>query len=144
MVVKGLLALCLTALPATVLAQAAANPWFGTWELRLNQADEPPETLVYRDAGDGAMRMESVEQGSVIVTRFDGTPSPDIGSNGRREPALAIKATSPTSYTWTFYRAGKPFVEGVNTLSGDGKSFSEVSWLITKPGSTITHIYERK
>lgn len=43
---------------------AADNPWLGTWKMQVNTG-EPPETLVYSDAGDGAMWMVSVEMNSV-------------------------------------------------------------------------------
>lgn len=119
------------------------NPWFGLWSLRAEDAKGDPETLVYRDAGNAAMRMESVEARSIIVTRFDGAPSPDTGPKGAGN-TLAVKATSPTSYRWTFSVAGKPFVQGENTLAADRQSFTEVSWLVEKPGDKVTLVYERQ
>jgi hypothetical protein len=56
-----LVAVCLAALPVAAIAQTAASSWFGTWKLRLSDPSEKPETLVYSDAGGGAMRMVSVE-----------------------------------------------------------------------------------
>ena len=125
-------------------AQAKANPWFGTWQLRLKDAGEKPETLVYSDAGGGAMRMVSVEQRSVIITRFDGKPSADIGEGAGKGNALAVKSVSPTSYSWTFIMAGKPFVQGRNTLAADRKTFTETSWLVSKPSDIVTLVYERR
>ena len=126
------------------VAHAQDSPWFGTWTLRLKDAGEKPETLVYSDAGGGAMRMVSVEQKSVIVTQLDGKPAADVGYGAGKGNALAVKAVSPTSYTWTFFRAGKPFVRGRNTLAADRKSFTEVSWLVSKPGDRITLTYDRR
>jgi hypothetical protein len=40
-------------------------------------------------------------------------------------------------------KAGKPFVSGRNSLAPDRTTFSEVSWLITKPTETITLTYEK-
>lgn len=125
-------------------AQARESPWFGTWQLRLKGPSEEPETLIYSDAGNGAMRMVSVEQKSIIVTRFDGRPAADIGAGAGKGNALAIRATSPTSYEWTFYLAGKPFVKGRNRLLSDLKSFKEVSWRVSKPGDVVTLIYDRR
>jgi hypothetical protein len=139
-----LLIACAMAVQNMASAQVTLNPWFGTWELRLKAADEKPETLVYSDAGNGAMRMVSVEEKSVIVTRFDGKPAIDIGPRGSGEPTLAVKALSPTSYSWTFYRHSKPYVRGVNTLAADLKTFTEVSWLISEPGKTVTLTYDRR
>ncbi len=136
--------ICLAVLPLAATAQTAASPWFGTWKLRLKDASEKPETLVYSDAGNGAMRMVSVEARSVIVTHFDGKPSADIGGSAPAGNALAVKAVTPTIYTWTFIKAGKPFVSGRNSLAADGRTFTEVSWLVTKPAETITLIYERQ
>ena len=139
-------AIALFVLPPAALAQAQAvsSPWFGTWKLRLKAPGEAPETLVYSDAGGGAMRMVSVEQGSVIVTRFDGKPSADLGGRGTGEPVLAVEAKSPTRYAWTFFRAGKPYVRGINTLAADRKTFTEVSWRIAEPGKTVTLVYDRQ
>jgi hypothetical protein len=144
-VIKSMWAgVCLAVLPLAATAQTAASPWFGTWKLRLKDASETPETLVYSDAGDGAMRMVSVEAGSVIVTRFDGEPAADMGGTAPEGNALAVKALSPSSYSWTFIKAGKPFVSGRNSLAADGRTFTEVSWLVTKPAETITLIYDRQ
>lgn len=120
------------------------NPWFGTWALRAQDAGDQPETLIYSDAGDGAMRMESVEAKSLIVTRFDGTPVTDAGPANTSGNALAVTATSPTRYTWVFWTGGKPFVEGINTLAEDGRSFTEISWRVGKPDATVTLVYERR
>lgn len=68
------------------------SPWFGTWALRAEDAGDQPETLIYSDAGNGAMRMESVEAQSVIVTRFDGEPVRDSGpgDSGNALPTFAL------------------------------------------------------
>lgn len=144
MIKLGRLAVCLAVLPVAATPQMAENPWFGTWKLRLSDPAEKPETLVYSNAGDGAMRMVSVESKSVIVTRFDGKPASDTGENAANGTALAVKAISPTSYRWTFFKAGKPFVSGMNSLTSNRNSFTEVSWLVTKPAETITLTYDRQ
>ena len=95
-------------------APVTTNPWFGTWRLRLERPDDKPETLVYSDVGHGAMRMVSVEDRSELVTYFDGKPARDVGPGGGGG-ALAIRATSPVSYTWTFLKAGKSIVRGVTS-----------------------------
>jgi len=133
-------------LSVSLTAAAAQNPgnaWFGQWSLRAEDAGDEPETLIYSDAGNGAMRMESVEIGSVIVTRFDGTPVTDSG-RANSGAALAVTTTSPTSYTWVFWMNGQPFVEGENTLSQDRQSFTEVSWRVDQPDKTVTLVYERR
>ena len=135
---------CAIALSAHASAQPASNPWFGTWKLRLKTSDEKPETLIYSDAGNGAIRMHSVEENSVIVTRWDGKPASDTGPKGNGKPTLAVKAISPTRYTWTFFRDGKPYIRGTNTLAPDRMTFTEVSWLISRPGKTATLIYDRR
>lgn len=135
-------------LSAAILLSAPSwaqdRPWFGTWKLRLANADEKPETLVYSDAGGGAMRMVSVEADSVIVTRFDGKPSPDLGSGAGKRHALAVKAITPRSYSWTFLVAGKPIVRGRNTLSTDGRTFTEVARTVATPGKVFTLVYDRQ
>jgi hypothetical protein len=134
---------CLAVVPLTAAAPTPASPWFGTWKLRVSDPTESPETLVYSDAGGGAMRMVSVEQNSVIVTRMDGVAAADVGKDGGGR-TLAVRAITPTVYRWTFAIAGKPIAEGVNTLSVDGRMFEEVSWSPSKPGERITLIYERQ
>ena len=73
-----------------------------------------------------------------------GAPAPDIGTGARKGNALAITAVTPTSYTWTFFAAGKPFVQGRNSLAFDRMTFTEVSWLVSKPGKLVTLIYDRR
>ena len=124
-------------------APVQANPWLGTWHLRIKPG-EAPETLQYTDAGDGAMRMVSVETNSVIVTRFDGRPAADQGQTDGPARTLAIQWRSRTSYLWTFALDGVPFVQGLNTLVDDWQSFTEVAWRVTTPGKTTTLLYERR
>jgi hypothetical protein len=126
------------------VAQAATNPWFGTWKLRIDRADQAAETLIYSDAGNGAMRMTSVEDKSELVTRFDGKPSVDVGADCHPDWTLAIKAASPTSYTWLFSRSGKPVAQGFNALSHNAKTFTEVSWDVHNPAKATTVTYERQ
>ncbi len=125
-------------------ARAATNPWLGIWKLKVENSTQKPETLVYSDAGDGAMRMLSVEDESEGVTHFDGEPALDVGKSHHPERALAIKATSATSYAWIFTINGKPVAQGLNTLAKDLKTFKEVSWAVGDPKKTMTVIYERQ
>lgn len=125
-------------------ALAASNPWLGTWRLKLSAPGQKPETLIYSDAGSGAMRMVSVEDRSEMVTHFDGMPAPDTGAGAVHQYALAITATSSTSYSWTLFKEGKPWVRGRNVLAVDHGSFKEVSWLIAKPKQKLKAIYERQ
>lgn len=124
-------------------AQAATSQWFGIWKLRIERADQTPETLLYSDAGNGAMRMVSVEDKSEIVTHWDGQPSADTGA-GSQDWTLAIKATSEASYRWTFAKRGKPVAQGLNTLADDAKTFREISWPVGDPTKTTTVTYERQ
>ena len=133
-------------LAVSLTAATQRNPgdaWFGQWSLRAEDAGDEPESLIYSDAGNGAMRMESVEIGSVIVTRFDGAPVVDSGSSNSGN-ALAVTTTSPTTYSWVFWMNGQPFVQGENTLSEDRQSFTEVSWRVGRPENRATLIYERR
>ena len=143
--VKGLGAVpWLIALLLSTPALAASNPWLGTWSLKLSDASGKPETLIYSDAGGGAMRMVSVEDGSEIVTHFDGQPALDTGEGADHQHALAITSTSPTSCTWTLFKDGKPWVRGQNVLAPDHRSFKEVSCLIAKFERKLTFTYERR
>ena len=134
----------MAALLLTTPAIAANNPWLGTWVLKLSDAGQKPETLIYSDAGGGAMRMVSVEDKSGIVTHFNSKPPLDTGAGATHQHALAITSTSPTSYTWALFRNGTPWVRGRNVLAANHKSFREVSWLIAKPGQKLTFVYERR
>ena len=134
----------LAALLGAAGPQSSASAWFGAWRLRALDDGGKPETLIYSDAGNGAMRMVSVEAQSVIVTRFDGAPAADVGPVAKAGNALAVRATSPTSYAWIFWSGGKPFVEGFNVLAEDRRSFKETSWLVENPDDKVTLVYERQ
>lgn len=136
--------IALTAAAPVAAEQADRSAWFGTWSLRLADPADKPETLIYSDAGGGAMRMVSVEDGRELITHFDGKPSVDVRAGPGPAPTLAIRATSPTSYTWTFARPAKPDVQGRNALAADRRSFTEVSWLVTEPAKTVTLVYDRR
>jgi hypothetical protein len=90
---------CTAGLAVAAPAQLTASPWFGTWKLRLSDPGEKPETLIYSDAGGGAMRMVSVESKSMIVTKFDGKPAADMGEGAAKGNArrLCTLQTQPSS-----------------------------------------------
>lgn len=115
----------------------------GTWKTFKDSSSEP-ETLVYSDAGHGAMRMQSLERKGALITHFDGAPAEEIDPQPGPKQALAIKASSAISYTWVLSMDGKPIAEGKNTIAPDGKSFTEVNWLAGKPTETYTMIYEKQ
>lgn len=125
-------------------SRMASEAWFGTWKLRLRTPGERPETLIYSDAGAGAMRMVSVGDQREIVTRLDGRRTADRGANADRAYMLAITAVSPTRYRWMLAIAGTPYVPDINTLAGDRRSFTEVSWLVAKPAKRVTLVYDRQ
>ena len=135
-------ALFVSALLAAAPVPAASNPWLGTWSLR--DAGQKPETLIYSDAGGGAMRMVSVEDRSELVTHFDGKPALNTGAGAFDRHALAVRSASPTSYTWTLFKEGKPWVRGRNVLAADHKSFTEVSWLAAKPTRKLTFVFDKR
>ncbi len=143
MLIRSVAAVILAVVLTAAGQEGAGSPWFGTWALRAEDAGDQPETLIYSDAGNGAMRMESVEARSVIVTHFDGEPVRASGPTNSGN-ALAVTRTSPTSYAWVFWTAGEPFVQGQNTLADDGRSFTEVSWRIDRPERRVTLIYGRR
>ena len=125
-------------------AHAATSPWFGVWKLRLERPDQTAETLIYSDAGSGAMRMVSVEDKSLIVTHFDGQPAIDKGDGASRGWALAIKADGERSYRWPLLKEGAARAQGINTLAPDLKTFREVSSPLSHPERTVTMTYERQ
>lgn len=76
---------------------------------------------------DGVRRGQKLDRHT-----FRGHPVPDAGAGATSGPkrTLAITAITPTRYRWTFAIAGKSFVAGVNTLAGDGRTLTEMSWRV--------------
>jgi hypothetical protein len=78
-----------------------------------------------------------------IAGATDGTPSPVTGPTipaGASEPILA---TGPTTWTYTILLQGKVYAKGVMSVSSDGKTLTDTSWIPGKESEKIVEVFTK-
>jgi hypothetical protein len=126
-----------------VVRVGAGSGLAGTWK-DVSEDSSAKETMVYSDGGNGKLKMQYVEAKSETVVALDGTPATENSPRATPGETFSYKKASPTELKYTVLMQGKPFVEGMQTVSADGKVLKDVSWLVSQPTEKTTEIFEKE
>lgn len=125
------------AMSGPAAAQAASDPFIGTWKLDLSRSTFTPgpppkaKTLVFSATADGVLidETETEPDGQVLTFKIpyarDGRPTPQNAS-----PAYdTLSVTQPDAYTadWKVMRKGEVIGWARATVSRDGTTLTMVS-----------------
>jgi hypothetical protein len=115
---------------ATAAPCLAASPWDGTW--KLNEA---------KSKMTGAT--QTVTQSGGMYTVHSGAVTFSYACDGKDYPILADRSIActggPTTFTEVLKIGGKPYETTKRTLSGDGKTLTEVSTGTHPDGTAFTN-----
>jgi hypothetical protein len=114
----------------------------GTWKIA---AWDPrvPLTIVYRTSGD-SLHAEFSWYGFIWDGKLDGTPAAPKGPSVPKGLTRSVKVESPSKLVWLEILPGHPTEHDEDTLSSDGKSFSEVEWMEDKPNEKVVLVFEKQ
>lgn len=115
----------------------------GTWK-DVSENSSAGETVICSDAGNGKIKLAFVESKSEVVVGLDGVPAPQVGPRVPAGETWSVHKVSPTELKYTISMQGKPFVDGIETVSADGKVLKDVSWLVSQPTEKTTEIFDKQ
>jgi hypothetical protein len=78
-----------------------------------------------------------------IAGATDGTPSPATGPTVPPGATSTVLATSPTTWTYTNMLQGKVYAKGVMSVSADGKTLTDTSWVPGKESEKEVVVYTK-
>ena len=76
-----------------------------------------------------------------LVTKLDGTPSSPTGPQMVQGVSVTYKKASATRLDYTVDLKGKKIAEGFDTISADGKTYTETSWAPGKMDEKTISVY---
>jgi hypothetical protein len=127
---------------ATVVRIGAGTGFAGTWKLTSEKTDSPV-VVTYKVDGD-SMHMEFPAFKLTWDGKLDGTPVQVNGPTGFAGFMMSKKAEGPNKIVTTEMTDGKPTDHYEDTLSPDGKTYSEVEWSPDKPNEKATGVFEKQ
>jgi hypothetical protein len=103
-----------------------------------------PDELIVTSPSEGVLRWEDPQYKSSMQGKLDGS---DIAVTGPTVPAKvtqAFKIDSPSKLSYTVKVDGKIVGLGTQTISPDGKTFSDVSWNPGKESEKSKSVYNKQ
>lgn len=114
----------------------------GTWR-STTAGINVSATIVVEDAGEGKTRRSFPGEGESWVAAPDGKPVPYQGPHAVPGVTVTLRAISANEVRWTDSVNGKPYTEGIDTLTAPG-TLEEVTWQVTTPNEKQVAIYDRQ
>jgi hypothetical protein len=114
----------------------------GTWKTASTSSDHVG-TFTMRMNGD-SLHYESPEDHATWDGTLDGTPAPVKGPAIPDGLMVSEKLEGPNKMVSVATINGKEIGRSEDTLSADGKSFTEINWDPAKPNEKQTLIYEKQ
>jgi hypothetical protein len=112
----------------------------GKWRNTKYNQDEPDSLIIAFPTPD-TVRWEIPAYKETITGKTDGSDLPITGPNMPKTLTVSIKMDSSHKLSYTVKREGKPFIYGIDTISSDGKTLTDVSWTAGKESEKQTGIY---
>jgi hypothetical protein len=114
----------------------------GTWrstQSGLHVAD----TLTITALPGGRLQWGAPEDGNYFILTPNGPAATNQGPRAVASVQLTLRTTSATGLRWTETLAGKPYMEGMDTLAPDG-SLTETTWPDQFPAEKQQAVYHRQ
>jgi hypothetical protein len=115
----------------------------GTWK-DTKQSSSAPELMTYIDAGPNMLKIDFPASKGSGTYPLDGKPVAETGPRAVPDMTTSFKKISGTELKYVTYIKGKPYFEGMQTVSADGKVLKDVGWLVVKPAEKTTEIFEKE
>jgi len=103
-----------------------------------------PNTYVVSSPSDGVIHWEISEYKETVEGKTDGSDLPITGPTVPQGLTLSIKVLGPKKLTYTVKISGKETGTSVQTVSGDGKTLTDVSWSPGKESEKSTAVYTKQ
>jgi hypothetical protein len=101
-------------------------------------------TWVISSPSEGVMRWEIPEYKQIREGKPDGSDVPVTGPRVSASQTEAQTLVSPTKISYTGKDGGKPVAMGIRTISSDGKTLTDESWVPGKESDKNTEVFVKQ
>jgi len=113
----------------------------GTW--KNESAKFTPSALMIATPTATTFEMVNPTFKSKVAGVTDGTPSPAMGPTVPPGATWSLLATGPATWTYTLGLEGKVYAKGVMSVSPDGKTLTDTSWVPGKESEKEVDVYTK-
>ena len=114
----------------------------GTWRSRTAGINVPAR-IVLKVLDGGRIRIGAPEDRNYFIVTPDGPAAVNQGPRATSDARLTLRRVSARELRWTVTLAGRPFQDGIDTLSEAG-DLIETSWMDKLPGEKQRAVYRRQ
>lgn len=114
----------------------------GEWKSAKSSSSAPSVMKISVSAN--AMTLEFPGYKSTVTAKLDGTDAPATGPQVPPGVTMSLKSQGTNEVTSASKLNGKVYSYDLYTLSADGKTITDVSWLPGKPNEKQTYVYEKQ
>jgi len=115
----------------------------GTWRNTEVDTNNMPDGYVITESPTGVITWAIPTDKQTVTGRFDGSDMPLSGPTAPANTAFSITRLSSHKIAYVMKTDGKPGQYGTVTISADGGTFTEESWLPGKEGEKSTGVLVR-
>lgn len=115
----------------------------GTWRNTEVDTGNMPDGYVISESPDGTITWAIPTDKQTVTGRFDGSDMPLSGPTAPANTAFSITRLSSHKIAYVMKTSGKPGQYGTVTISADGNTFTEESWLPGKESEKSTGVLIR-
>jgi hypothetical protein len=112
----------------------------GKWR-NTKYTQQESTTITVSFPSPGVIKWENVEEKGFFTGKTDGSDLPYISPTLSGNFTVSVKMDGPRKLSNTTKRDGKPIGYGTDTVSADGKTLTDVSWIPGKESEKQTEIY---
>jgi len=117
----------------------------GTWRTaKVTGATGLPQTFVISSPAPGVLHYEVPDMKASAEGRTDGTDHPLTGPTLPPGATISFRRLAPTKIKYTIKINGKPDSIGVQTIAGDGGSFTDTNWNPGRENEKTTAVYVKQ
>jgi len=125
-----------------VYVRLAGGPGFaGTW--KDESAKFTPSARIIATPTATTFEISEPTSKLTIAGSTDGTPSPATGPTIPPGATESVLATSPTTWTYSIELKGKVYAKGMMSVSPDGKTLTDTSWVPGKESEKEVDVYTK-
>jgi len=116
--------------------------FFGTWtSAKVNSSSDTPGMITPTDT---TISFNNPASKSSLTAKLDGTPATPVSPTMTAGVTVSYKKISPTHLEFSVMLNGKLISKGYDELAADGKSYTEVNWLVGKESEKTTSVYDKQ
>ena len=116
--------------------------FFGTWTSeKVDSSSDIPETITTTAT---TISFSNAATKSSLTAKLDGPPASPVSPDMTAGVTVSYRKISPSRLDYSVMLNGKLITRGYDELAADGKSYTDVSWLVGKESEKTTRVYDKQ